>query len=310
MLRADAVMNAGEPGLQVREDEMDDGQKLFGDFRIATLGDGMVVIAAPAQAGVAAPIVRHGERPLCDDALDKSAKRLGAPVGRDSEPDTPGIASILSRILRGSRVTMTHLDGAGDEDFVVDASAFATRASADPRFVHLDMLAGVTSDPVPVRPHHGRAKLVEDPEGGLVAREPKLALKLHGGHAGRLAGDQIGRPEPNAQRRMAALHDGPCRQSRLAAAFATGKDARPRGDAEWFADFSAMGQGNHRPSGPFPDSGRTPRRPGKVAGTRGGMSETPVLRGRARPSLQRLPRLTRDHYLHLAAVCVNRIGTE
>jgi hypothetical protein len=56
-----------------------------------------------------------------------------------------------------------------------------------------------------------------------------------------LAGDQIGRPEPNAQRRMAALHDGPCRQPRLAAAVAAGQDARPRGDAEWFADFPAMG---------------------------------------------------------------------
>jgi hypothetical protein len=103
------------------------------------------------------------------------------------------------------------------------------------------MLGGLTSDPVLVGPHHGRAELVEDSEGGLVAREPKLALKLHGGHAGRLAGDQIGRPEPNAQRRMAALHDGPCRQPRLAAAVAAGQDARPRGDAEWFADFPAMG---------------------------------------------------------------------
>ena len=123
-------------------------------------------------------------------SLDKSAKRLGAPVGRDSEPDTPGIASILSRILCGSRFTMTHLDRAGDEDFLVDAPALATRASADPRFAHSDMLGGLTSDPVLVGPHHGRADLVEDSEGGLLAREPQLGLKLHGGHAGRLASDQ------------------------------------------------------------------------------------------------------------------------
>jgi hypothetical protein len=32
VLRADAVMSAAEPGLQVREDEMDDGQKFFGDL--------------------------------------------------------------------------------------------------------------------------------------------------------------------------------------------------------------------------------------------------------------------------------------
>lgn len=40
---------------------------------------------------------------------------------------------------------------------------------------------------------------------------------------------------------MAALHDGPCRQPRLAAAFAAGQDAWPRGDAERFADFPATG---------------------------------------------------------------------
>jgi hypothetical protein len=38
---------------------------------------------------------------------------------------------------------------------------------------------------------------------------------------------------------MAALHDGPGRQSRLAAAFATGQDAWTRGDAERFADLPA-----------------------------------------------------------------------
>jgi hypothetical protein len=37
-------MNAREPGLQVREDEMDNGQKLFGDFRIAAFGDRVVII--------------------------------------------------------------------------------------------------------------------------------------------------------------------------------------------------------------------------------------------------------------------------
>ena len=44
ILRADAVMNVREPGLQVREDEMDNGQKLFGDFRIAAFGDRVVII--------------------------------------------------------------------------------------------------------------------------------------------------------------------------------------------------------------------------------------------------------------------------
>ena len=33
--------------------------------------------------------------------------------------DTPCIASVLSLVLRGPRFTMTHLNGAGVEDFVV-----------------------------------------------------------------------------------------------------------------------------------------------------------------------------------------------
>ncbi len=84
----------------------------------------------------------------------------------------------------------------------MDASTLATRPSADPCLVHFDMLAGPTTDPVLVGPHHGRAELVENAKGGLVAREPELALELHGGHAGRLAGDEVSGPEPYAQRRM------------------------------------------------------------------------------------------------------------
>ncbi len=39
-------MDAGDPGLQVRENEMDDGQKVFGNLRIAECGDGVMAVAA------------------------------------------------------------------------------------------------------------------------------------------------------------------------------------------------------------------------------------------------------------------------
>ena len=42
---------------------------------------------------------------------------------------------------------------------------------------------------------------MENLKGRLVARKTKLPLKLHGGHAGRLTGDQISGPEPDVQRR-------------------------------------------------------------------------------------------------------------
>ncbi len=153
-------MNAREPGLQVREDEMDNGQKLFGDFRIIAFGDGVMVVAALPHARIAAPIVRNRECSRLNSALDKSAKLLGATVGGDSEPDTP----VLSPAMRVSRFTMPHFDGAGDEDFVMDASTLAMHPSADPCLVHFDMLAGPITDPVLVGPHHGRAELLEERE--------------------------------------------------------------------------------------------------------------------------------------------------
>ena len=48
---------------------------------------------------------------------------------------------------------------------------------------------------------------MEDLERRLVARQAKLSPKLHGRHAGCLAGHQIGRPKPYAQRRVRARHD-------------------------------------------------------------------------------------------------------
>ena len=98
---------------------------------------------------------------------------------------------------------MTHLDGTGDGNLVVNTTAFPTRSPANPGFVHLNMVLGLSTDPVLVGPHHARAELVENLKGRLVARKTKLPLKLHGGHAGRLTGEQISGPEPDVQRSVA-----------------------------------------------------------------------------------------------------------
>ena len=87
------------------------------------------------------------------------------------------------------------------------------------------MLSGPAANPVLIGSHHARAELVQNAEGGLISRQPKLPLKLHRRHALRLAGNQISRPEPNAQRRMAALHHGSHGQSRVATAMAASQNA-------------------------------------------------------------------------------------
>ena len=119
------------------------------------------------------------------------------------EPNASGIASVFPVVELGARLSMTHLDGTGDGNLVVNTTAFPTRSPANPGFVHLNMVLGLSTDPVLVGPHHARAELVENLKGRLVARKTKLPLKLHGGHAGRLTGDQISGPEPDVQRSVA-----------------------------------------------------------------------------------------------------------
>jgi len=46
MLSADPVMGTNQPRLEVGEYEMDDRQEIFGHFRIATFGNGLVVVAS------------------------------------------------------------------------------------------------------------------------------------------------------------------------------------------------------------------------------------------------------------------------
>ena len=92
---ADPVMDAGQPCLEICEDEMDDGQKLVGHFGITTFGNGVVIVTALAQVGVTAPVVRDDQRPRSDRAIDKSAKGFGASVSGDRQPHAPRIAPIV-----------------------------------------------------------------------------------------------------------------------------------------------------------------------------------------------------------------------
>jgi len=69
---------------------------------------------------------------------------------------------------------MAHLDGTGDENLVVNTTAFPTRSPANPGFVYLNMVLGLSTNSVLVGPHHARAELVEDLKGRLVARKTEV----------------------------------------------------------------------------------------------------------------------------------------
>jgi len=55
-------MDTDQPRLEISEDEMDDGQELLGYFGIATFGNGVVIVAALAEAGVLSTARPPGRR--------------------------------------------------------------------------------------------------------------------------------------------------------------------------------------------------------------------------------------------------------
>ena len=198
-------------------------------------------VAALGKAGVAAPVVGDERRARHNGALNEAAEQLRAAVRHDGEPNPPGIATTLPLVELGARLALANLHSAGDKNLIVDATAFAARPAASPGFIDFDVLAGPAADPVLIRAHHPRAELVEDLERRLVARQAKLSPKLHGRHAGCLAGHQIGRPKPYAQRRVRARHDRSHRQSGVTAALAAAQDARTICEAERLSRRLTMG---------------------------------------------------------------------
>ena len=156
---------------------MDNGQVSLGNLRVATFGNGKVLIPAFTKAGVTAPIVSNDQRPRRNGAFDEPAERAGAAIRDYGEPDAPGIASVFPVVELGAGLPVAHFDGTGNENLMVNTPAFSTRSSADPGFIHLNMVFWPSADPVLVRPHHAGAELVEDAEGCFIPGEAKLAAE-------------------------------------------------------------------------------------------------------------------------------------
>ena len=181
MLCANAVMGAEQPRLEVGEYEMDDRQEIVGHFRIATFRNGLVVVAALTQSGVAAPIVRDDERARSNGVLDKSTERLCASIWSDRQADSSGVSAILPLVLASPRLAVANFDSTNHKDLVVNAPAFATSPAADVGFISLNMSVDFAADAVLIGAHHASAQLVENAKGRLVARQSELPLKLNGG---------------------------------------------------------------------------------------------------------------------------------
>src|SRR5208283_1845483 len=256
MLGADPVMDAVDPGLQVGKDQVDDRQEFFRDLRVAAFGDCVVVESALSEASIAAPVVGDDQRSGSDGVFDESAQRTSATVGDDSETNTSRAATVFPIVEFGSRLAVTHLYGARDENLVMDAPAFAAGPSSDPGFIHFDMFMRLAANLVALGARHPGAQLMKDAEGRLIARQAKLPLKLDGRHSRRLTGDQVSRPEPGRQRSVAALHDGPGHHADVFATGSAAHNAGTRLETERPADNAAPWAGEPiAPAGLFEISG-------------------------------------------------------
>ena len=239
MLGAYPVMDTVDPGLQVGKDQVYDRQEMFRDLRVAAFGDCVMVEAALSEASITAPLIGDDQRSGSDGVFNEPAERMSTAVGDYSETNTPRVATVFPIVELGSGLTVAHLDGARDENLVMDAPAFATGPSSDPGLIRFNMFLRLATNLVALRAYHSGAQLMKDAEGRLIARKAKLPLKLDGRHSRCLTSDQIGRPEPGRQRCVAALHNGPGHQADVFATGSATQNARARLEAERLADNAA-----------------------------------------------------------------------
>ena len=99
MLRADAVMDAAQPGFEIGEDEVDDRQKGFGDLHIAPFRDSCVEIVALGKASVAAPVVGDNGGAWRHGAFDEAPKDLALLSGTRASLTRPAYRPLF-RLLR------------------------------------------------------------------------------------------------------------------------------------------------------------------------------------------------------------------
>ena len=240
MLWADAVMDAAQPSLEIGEHEVDHGQEGLGDLRIAPLRDCGMNISTPFECRITTPVVGDDGRAGRHCTLDEAAQRFGTSVWRHREPNSPGVPSSLALVEAAAMLTLSNLDSPGDENHVVNTSALAAGTAADVGFIGLDVPCGFATNPILIRPNHAGPQLVKYLEGGLIARQSELPLELGGRHSRCLAGDQVGRPKPDRERRVRALHDSAGGEACVAATFPATKYAVAGSDVSWFAGRPAM----------------------------------------------------------------------
>jgi hypothetical protein len=222
---------------------VNDGQESLGNLHVAPFHDGGMAIAAFSQFCVTAPVVGDEGGAGLDDALDEAAQRFGTSIWRHREPNTSGVPSGPPFVEAAIVLALFNLDRAGNEHHVVNASPLAASTTADVGLIGFDVLSGVATNPILIRADHASAQFVKNLESRLVTRQSELPLELDSRHAGRLAGNQVRRPELNRERRVGAFHDRASREVAIVLAVATSQNGWAIGETIGIARRSATRTG-------------------------------------------------------------------
>ena len=235
----DSVMSTEQPGLQVREGDVDHRQVCIGSLRVAIEHHGLVRVPQARQLIVAAPAIGAHHSALGHILLHEPRERLGGAVWHETQSQSSCVDGSFGLFAIGAGRPRADFDGPSDRGFMVDAVAFALGTPTDKCLIHLNRMLG--SDSVALRPYHPGAELVENVERCLVAPQPKLSLKLHRGLPWRLCRHKVSSPEPCRQRRVTVLHDGARHERDVGLARAAPQYDRPSlGETVGLTDISAL----------------------------------------------------------------------
>ena len=76
MLMTNTMMNPTQPSFKVREHKMDNRQVLFGNLRIAALGDGKVLVPTVFKVVITIPVIGKNQCAWLNRLLNETTKRL------------------------------------------------------------------------------------------------------------------------------------------------------------------------------------------------------------------------------------------
>ena len=200
---AQAMVDAERPGLEVGEDAVHPGQDKVGGHR----ADDMGLVVLGRHSGVGRPAVRPGGCAGYDIGVDEAVETRGGEIVDAGETDT-------------ARPPAFDLDGTGDQQLTLVAAPVTTgnRVFLGPMIDCGFIDFHQAGQSVAFGIGHGAAELGREQPGCLVGAEAELPPKLKGRDAIGMGGHQIGGPEPDAERQLAAMHEGPGPERGLAAA--------------------------------------------------------------------------------------------